>query len=128
MNLMKNCRVKPMYNEIELHPLFQQKDTVEFCEKNDIQIISYSPFARIDKRLFENTNLINISERENTSIANIILKWNINKGYIPVSYTHLDLIWTSSTSLEVRSSENTAEALTPKGSETTNAKEILETV
>ena len=39
-----------------------------------------------------------------------------------------DLIWTSSTSLEVRSSENTAEALTPKGSETTNAKEILETV
>ncbi len=39
-----------------------------------------------------------------------------------------DLIWTSSTSLEVRSSENTAEALTPKGSETTDAKEILETV
>ena len=33
MKLMKNCRVKPMYNEIELHPLFQQKDTVEFCEK-----------------------------------------------------------------------------------------------
>ena len=87
MKLMKNCRVKPMYNEIELHPLFQQKDTVEFCEKNDIQIISYSPFARIDKRLFENTNLINISERENTSIANIILKWNINKGYIPIPST-----------------------------------------
>ena len=45
MKLMKNCRVKPMYNEIELHPLFQQKDTVEFCEKNDIESISYSPLV-----------------------------------------------------------------------------------
>ena len=85
--LMKNCRVKPMYNEIELHPLFQQQKTVNFCLKNGIKIISYSPFARIDKRLFENEILKQISIRENTSIVNIILKWNINKGFIPIPST-----------------------------------------
>lgn len=87
MKLMKSCRVKPMYNEIEVHPLFQQRDTVEFCQNNGIKVISYSPFARMDKRLFENEVLKEIAKREETSIANIILKWNIEKNCIPIPST-----------------------------------------
>lgn len=85
--LIKDCRVKPMYNEIELHPLFQQKDVTDFCEKNGIRIISYSPFARMDKELIQNEKLINIAKIHNTDVTNIILKWNMQKGFIPIPST-----------------------------------------
>lgn len=82
--LLKKCKIKPMYNEIELHPLFQQKKLVDFCVKNDIQIISYSPFARMDNELFQNPELNRIALKYNTSVANIILCWNLKKGFIPI--------------------------------------------
>ncbi len=85
--LLKDCRVKPMYNQIELHPLFQQKEITDFCLKNGIKIISYSPLARRDKDLFENKVIKDIAEKYDTSIINIILKWNIQKGFIPIPST-----------------------------------------
>ena len=85
--LQKKCRVKPAYNEIELHPLFQQSDITAYCKNNDIQIISYSPFARMDSELFNNDIMKQIAKKHNTSIVNIILKWNIDKGFIPIPST-----------------------------------------
>ena len=85
--LMKNCRVKPMYNQIELHPLFQQKDIVQYCNANNIKIICYSPFARMDKELLNNCELNEIAKKKNNTIHNIILKWCMQKGYIPIPST-----------------------------------------
>lgn len=86
-DLLKDCRVKPMYNQIELHPLFQQKDITDFCLANDIKVISYSPFARRDADLFENDTIKKIADRHSTSITNIILKWNIQNGFLPIPST-----------------------------------------
>lgn len=83
-DLMKDCRVKPMYNQIELHPLFQQKEVTRFCEENNIQIISYSPFARMDRELFDNKVIRDIAQAHDTTIHNVILKWNMQKGFIPI--------------------------------------------
>lgn len=85
--LIKECNIKPMYNQIEIHPLFQQKDIVEFCQKNKIQIISYSPFARMDSDLIKNENIILLAKKYETTVHNIILKWNIQKGFIPIPST-----------------------------------------
>lgn len=85
--LLKHCRVKPMYNEIELHPLFQQKKVTDFCVENGIQIISYSPFARMDPELFANNTIQKIAQDNDTTIQNVILKWNIQKGFIPIPST-----------------------------------------
>lgn len=85
--LLQGCRVKPMYNEIELHPLFQQKEVTEFCKENDIKIISYSPFARMDKELMENGEIKKIAESHDTTVINVILKWNLQKGFIPIPST-----------------------------------------
>ena len=85
--LLRNCRVKPMYNEIELHPLFQQRDITEYCKKNDIKVISYSPFARMEKQLIDNPTLLELSDKYHTSVFNIILKWNLQKGFIPIPST-----------------------------------------
>ena len=82
--LLSVARVKPVLNQIELHPMFQQKEICKFCKENNIQIMSYSPVARMDKRLIENSILQNLSRKKNKSVTQIIIRWNIQHGYIPV--------------------------------------------
>ena len=86
-DLLRDCRVKPMYNQIELHPLFQQKEVTQFCAENGIRIISYSPFARMDPELFANETIKEIAKNHKTTIHNVILKWNLQKGFIPIPST-----------------------------------------
>lgn len=85
--IMEIARVIPVVNEIELHPLLNQELIVRYCNRYDIKIISYSPFARMDKKLIENSVLKEIAERYNKSVTQIILRWNIQKGYMPIPKT-----------------------------------------
>ena len=71
--LLKVCRVKPFINQIERHPMFQQKDIVDYCEANGIQIMSYSPVARQNEQLHKNETLKTLSEEYGKSINQIIL-------------------------------------------------------
>lgn len=82
--LLKTCKIKPMINQIELHPLFQQKDITDFCKREGIIIESYSPFARMDKRLIDNEKLLAIAKEKRMSVTSIIIRWNIQKGFIPL--------------------------------------------
>ena len=82
--LLRFCRVKPMIDQFERHPLFGQRETADFCRRNGIVVMSYSPFARMDESLFANETLSAISERKNKSISQVILRWNIEHGDIPI--------------------------------------------
>lgn len=82
--LLKVCRVKPFINQIERHPMFQQKDIVDYCEANGIQIMSYSPVARQNEQLHKNETLKTLSEEYGKSINQIILNWNVTKGTLPI--------------------------------------------
>lgn len=92
--LLQMCQVKPMVNQFECHPLFWQKETVDFCRENDIQIMSYSPLARMNKKLIENELLVTLAEKYGKSVQQIILRWNIEHRFIPipasVSNKHID--------------------------------------
>ena len=82
--LLKFCRVKPTINQIERHPLFQQNDIVEYCKENDIKVMAYSPVARHDKVLFESEKLKDIAEKHAKTISQVILRWDIDTGVIPI--------------------------------------------
>lgn len=82
--LLRICHVKPAINQIECHPMFQQREIVDFCKANEICIMSYSPLARNDARLFENRTLVSIAEKYNKSVGEIILRWNITHNFIPI--------------------------------------------
>lgn len=82
--LFKICKIKPMIDQFECHPMFQQREMVQFCKENNIQVMSYSPFARMDKRLVENSKLCELASKYNKSVQQIILRWNIQKGLIPI--------------------------------------------
>lgn len=82
--LLKFCKIKPMINQIELHPFFQQRETTSFCEENDIQVMAYSPLARMDKTVVENEVLTDLARKYNRSIGQIIFRWDIQHGFIPI--------------------------------------------
>lgn len=92
--LLAFCKVKPIINQIERHPMFQQQDLVDFCQENDIAIMAYSPVARMDKRLHDNPVLKEIAARYGKTTSQIILRWDIDTGCIPIpasaSEKHID--------------------------------------
>ena len=84
LELLRFSRVKPAINQFERHPLFQQKATAEICRKNGIVVMSYSPLARMDTALIENETLNDIARRHGKGVEQVVLRWNIEHGDIPI--------------------------------------------
>jgi diketogulonate reductase-like aldo/keto reductase len=74
----------PMVNQIECHPLRNALEVKEFCDNYTIFIEAYSPLCKMINQIKENTILNNLAEEHHKTIAQIILRWHIQKGVIPV--------------------------------------------
>jgi diketogulonate reductase-like aldo/keto reductase len=48
LDLLSYAEIKPAMNQIEIHPYYQQTELVKFCQRFNIQVTSYSPFAKGD--------------------------------------------------------------------------------
>ena len=82
--LLSFCRVPPVINQIERHPLFQQREITEYCNAHHIQVMCYSPVARADKDLMNHPTLVRIAEKYHKTINQVILRWDIDTGTIPI--------------------------------------------
>lgn len=80
--LMKTAKIMPMVNQIEIHPISSKETMLDFCHENNIQLVAWSPIMR--GKLFENELMIELSKKYNKSIAQIILRWHIQRGVIPI--------------------------------------------
>jgi len=71
----------PAVNQIELHPLCQQRPIVEYCRENDIVVQAYCPILRgeMDHPLF-----VALSEKYQRDPAQILLRWSLQKGFVPL--------------------------------------------
>lgn len=78
------CGLKPMLNQFEIHPLFTQKDLVNYNRDLNIVIESYTPLARKDHRLFRLPVLNTIAKEYNKTPAQVVLRWHVQNGYIPI--------------------------------------------
>lgn len=76
--------IKPDYIQIERHPLNTCATEIAYYSKLDIKVQAYSSVGRMDKRLIENSDLINLGKKYNKSIPQIILRWHIDTNIIPV--------------------------------------------
>lgn len=85
--ILKECKIKPMVNEFEVHPLLTQKDLIGFCNSNDIRVIAYTPLAKNDDRLRNNPCLRNLAKKYRKTIHQIILRWDVQNGVIPIPYS-----------------------------------------
>ena len=80
--LKKTAEIMPMVNQIELHPQSSKNHMLSYCEENDIQLVAWSPIMR--GKLFSNKLMIDLSEKYKKTKAQIILRWHVQKGIIPI--------------------------------------------
>ncbi len=80
--LKKTAEIMPMVNQVEMHPQNSKPEMVDYCIKNNIQLIAWSPIMR--GKLFSNQLLTGLSKKYKKTIAQIILKWHIQRGVIPI--------------------------------------------
>lgn len=76
--------IKPVVNEVEIHPLLTQEPLIEFCKSNDIKMIAYSPLARMAPELINNSVIYKLAEKYKKSNSQIILRWDFQHGYITI--------------------------------------------
>ncbi len=81
-DLMSECRVVPMVNQMEFHPFLVQQDLIDFCNKNTIQYEAWSPMMQ--GKIFGMEAFKNLSEKYGKSIAQIVLRWDLQKGVVTI--------------------------------------------
>jgi 2,5-diketo-D-gluconate reductase A len=78
--VLDECDVVPAVNQIELHPYFQNREVASFCEQNGIAVEAWSPIAQGD--VLDDAVLGEIAGATGKSVAQVVLRWHIQKGYI----------------------------------------------
>ncbi|WP_238655816.1 aldo/keto reductase [Paenibacillus piscarius] len=81
-DLLTVANVKPMVNQVELHPLLSQLELREYCKAQGIQIEAWAPLAQ--GRLLDNEVIAAIAARHNKTLAQIILRWDIQNGIVTI--------------------------------------------
>src|SRR5438309_2209968 len=71
-------------NQIETHPFHQQIDIQAFLKENGVQQESWGPFAEGRNNLFSNELLAAIGKKYNKSIAQVVLRWMIQRNIVVI--------------------------------------------
>ncbi len=79
-DLMKDAEIKPMVNQVECHPRLTQKELQSFCQEHDIQLEAWSPLMQ--GQLLDNEVLQEIADKHHKSVAQIILRWDLQNGIV----------------------------------------------
>lgn len=77
-------RIKPMVNQIETHPFNQQIEAKKWMDRYGIQLEAWAPFGEGRGGLFENPVLVKIAKKYNKTTAQVILRWNIQRGIVVI--------------------------------------------
>ncbi|RDZ14724.1 aldo/keto reductase [Priestia megaterium] len=81
-DLMKDGDVKPVINQVEYHPRLTQRELHAFCQKHDIQLEAWSPLMQGE--LLDNDVLKEIAEKHGKSVAQIILRWDLQNEVVTI--------------------------------------------
>ena len=80
--LLEEAEIKPFANEIEFHPQHQQRHVVKFCQENNIIVIGWGTLNQ--GRIFKNETLKELAKKYQKDIAQIAMRYSIQKGVIPL--------------------------------------------
>jgi len=84
MDMIVFNEVVPAVNQIETHPFNQHIETHKFLVENKVQIESWGPFAEGRNDIFKNELLASIGKKYTKSIAQVILRWLIQRGIVVI--------------------------------------------
>lgn len=83
----------PAINQVELHPFFVQKNALETMKEYGVTPMAWGPLAEGKHGIFTNEALTAISKKHSKSVAQVVLRWNIQRGVVIIpKSTHIDRI------------------------------------
>jgi diketogulonate reductase-like aldo/keto reductase len=85
MDLMVHNKITPAVNQIEVNPFHQQIETQTFLQDNSVMVEAWAPFAEGRNNIFQNELLLSIASKHNKSIAQVILRWLVQRGIIALA-------------------------------------------
>lgn len=84
-NILANCEIKPMVNQILAHISNTPFELIEFCQNNDILVEAYSPIAH--GAVLHNAEIKTIADKYSVSIAQLCLRYDIQLGLVVIPKT-----------------------------------------
>ena len=83
-DLFLHNEVKPMVNQIETNPFFQQHRSNAFLRQEGIQHEAWAPFAEGQRGIFNNPTIKAIADRHGKTVAQVILRWLNQRGVVVI--------------------------------------------
>lgn len=84
MDLIVHNEIVPAVNQIETHPFYHQVESAAFMQEQGVQHQSWAPFAEGRGNMFGNEVLISIAEKHNKSVAQVVLRWLVQRGIVVI--------------------------------------------
>jgi diketogulonate reductase-like aldo/keto reductase len=85
MDLMIHNKITPAVNQIEVNPFNQQIDAQKFLQENNVQVEAWAPLAEGKNNIFKNELLLQIAAKHKKSVAQVILRWLVQRGIIALA-------------------------------------------
>lgn len=82
--LLDGADVVPAVNQVELHPYLVMQELQDFCRDKSIVVESWSPLGSSKIPLLTDPVLLKIASKKGKSTAQVILRWNLQKGLLPL--------------------------------------------
>lgn len=87
IDLAENMDIVPAVNQVETHVFCQQQEAQGIMQGYGTQIMSWGPFAERRNNLFSNAILKEIAERHNKTVAQVALRWLLQRGVVIIPKT-----------------------------------------
>ena len=92
-NFCEVVKVKPVVNQVELHPYYTQEKALETMKYYDVIPEAWAPLGGGRYNPFEDEMLKRIATKYNKSVGQVILRWNIQRGVVVIpKSTHVERI------------------------------------
>lgn len=78
--LLKDCKIQPAVNQVELSVVLQQPELVDYCKTNNIVVQAYTPLA--EGHFFNDPTLAEIAKKHGKTVPQIMLRWCIDYGVV----------------------------------------------
>jgi len=82
VDLILNNEVVPAVNQVEVHPFLQQAEAKAVMEEYGVHIEAWGPLSEGGNNIFDNEILKEIAEKHQKTVAQVILRWHIERGVI----------------------------------------------
>ncbi|EIW77499.1 Aldo keto reductase [Coniophora puteana RWD-64-598 SS2] len=74
----------PAVNQVELHPLDQQKPIVEYCKKHNILVQAYTPLLRFNFSGDKNGVIQSVADKLQVTAAQVLVRWSLQHDFVPL--------------------------------------------